>query len=187
MLKASRCSTRRPPARTPISGAGLISMRKRQSILGERPTSTEAPQADFGRPRVASFGADGAPGGEGLAADVSLRRHSVTADAAAVSVASALSKPSLWRSITALLALLHRAASAACCGWQLCRRRARRRCARRHAGRARVSQAGSRVSLWQIDGEPERVVEGQATALVLSSEPRCARFLRAGRCADRAS
>ena len=31
----------------------------------------EAPQADFQRPRVVSFGADGQPGGEGLAADIS--------------------------------------------------------------------------------------------------------------------
>jgi general secretion pathway protein G len=30
----------------------------------------EAPQADFQRPRVASLGADGQPGGEGLAADI---------------------------------------------------------------------------------------------------------------------
>lgn len=31
----------------------------------------EAPQADFARPRVTSLGADGEPGGEGLAADIS--------------------------------------------------------------------------------------------------------------------
>lgn len=32
----------------------------------------EAPRSDFGRPRVASLGADGAPGGDGLAADISV-------------------------------------------------------------------------------------------------------------------